>query len=136
MVAGTPIEASYIWNFFFQIGLKMLEAMTLGIVNGLHYTSSRYACTVLGTATSFFDDFEEKFEFCLHLALTRALIQADDEDPVIDSWDFTEDEDQITRKLNPFCRWLWAELVRLVGSIFIPILRSLTESVPIALLGG
>lgn len=116
MVAGTPQHASYIWALFYLLALKMLEAMTVDVLMGTMLPPSRYAIKVLGKASGSIVRFEEKFRFCLTLALTKVLVSGKGEFPAMDDWDFGPEEAKITSKSNPFCRWIWAELSRLVSS--------------------
>lgn len=98
----------------------MLELMTVSILMGQSVPTSRMAAKVLGRAHKKIHKFKEKFEYCLTFALTQALIGTGD-GIFTDTWDFSDDEVQITSRQNPFCRWLWAELTRLVSKILIHI---------------
>ncbi len=130
MVVGTTLDASYIWALFYLLALKMIEILTLGIINGNSFTSEPSSCaiTVLGDALSSIPEFGNKFTHCLMLSLTQFLISTGDEDPELDTWDFSADEAQITSKKNPYCRWLWAGLSRLVSYISIDV--CVIENIP------
>lgn len=122
MFAGTPAEASYLWALFYLLALKMLEHMTNDILMGKSNSTSWCAIRVLGKAAAgkSIDRFQDKFRYCLGFALTNALV-GDGQGPLIDLWDFKDDDVQITSKQHPFCRWLWAELTRVVSSILVHI---------------
>ena len=119
MIAGTPLEACYLWSLFYLLGLQMLELMTVSLLMGQAIApTSRFASKVLGRAKGRIKDFPVKFRYCMALALTQALIGSGVGNVQFDVWDCSNNEAEITSKRNPFCRWLWAELTRLVSSIF------------------